>query len=181
MPATQVAGYAFFVDESALGLGSMAALRRDTIHASHPLLNAHDLRPDRGKQIWGTWRMVLSALKIRPVLHMSRQVMGLLDKSEQAELASTLMSLANAYLQELSGDAGIFDAMVESLRPKIDALARAVREAKGTKGLMKAKREAMSYIWRRLTANPSTSFREGSPAKLAHDRFMAHLDTLVPS
>ena len=33
MPA---AGYAFFVDESALGLGKgMAALRRDTIHAGH--------------------------------------------------------------------------------------------------------------------------------------------------
>jgi hypothetical protein len=36
VPAANVAGYAFFVDESALGLGKgMAALRRDTIHAGH--------------------------------------------------------------------------------------------------------------------------------------------------
>lgn len=39
MPAPNPAGFAFFVDESALGLGKgMAALRRDTIHAGHPAI-----------------------------------------------------------------------------------------------------------------------------------------------
>lgn len=39
MPAANSAGYLFFVDESALGLGKgMAALRRDTIHAGHPAI-----------------------------------------------------------------------------------------------------------------------------------------------
>ena len=39
MPAANSARHAFFIDESALGLGKgMAALRRDTIHAGHPAI-----------------------------------------------------------------------------------------------------------------------------------------------
>lgn len=39
MPTANASGELFFVDESALGLGKgMAALRRDTLHAGHPLI-----------------------------------------------------------------------------------------------------------------------------------------------
>lgn len=105
--------------------------------------------------------------------------MGLFKSAEEMELSKALISLVNPYVQELNGSVGICEANVLSRQSQIDALADQVRKTKGSKGLAKAKREAMSYLWERLTDDPNTSFRDGSPAKIAYERFEAELDRLV--
>jgi hypothetical protein len=106
--------------------------------------------------------------------------MGIFGSRHRPELASALMSLANAYLMDLRESNGVLDATIAGARERIDALALAVRNDEGAKGLRKAKADAMTYVWKQLTANPSTSFREGSPARRAHDQFKSFLDELVP-
>lgn len=106
--------------------------------------------------------------------------MGIFGSQHRPELARVLLSVANAYLNDLDGSKGMFDAVAASSRARIDKLADAVRADEGAKGLRKAKKEAMTLVWKRLTANPNTSFKEGSPTRGAYDKFEAFVDGIVP-
>lgn len=74
----------------------------------------------------------------------------------------------------------MLEGMIASTGGRIEELAATVKSSDGLKGIKKAKKEAMSYLWGRLTESPEVSFRPGSPAKAAYDRFEARLNQLVP-